>query len=217
MSKNAVEIYQGALSPTGFRCDGKWSMDDLVRVGKQARLLKEAFQWALGDIARHVETEYGEGSLATWAKQVGVSYDAAKKYQLVADRFEKENRFSNLSWTHHLVAAPLPKVQRERWLKKAADGDGDGKPWSKARLEKEIAGPEKEEEEEGLDTVYKGQAKALLVQWINWHRSLIELQEMTALSLESGALAEEAKGFIVNNYIDPGQAILAKLKKELNA
>lgn len=47
-------------------------------------------------------------------------------------------RSDTLSWSHHVLVAPLSPAEQSQWLKRAEQGDGDGKRWSVARLRSEI-------------------------------------------------------------------------------
>jgi len=78
----------------------KW--DEFVVYGQQARLLKDAGQWILGDLAQAVEKKYGEDSIGKYAHAIGVNKKSLIEYRRVARAFpRKSNRLAFLSWTHH--------------------------------------------------------------------------------------------------------------------
>lgn len=64
---------------------------------------------------------YDGRELVRYADAIGVEYDTLRRYRDVARAYESANRFANLSWSHHLVAAA--QEDRLEWLK-AAEEEG---------------------------------------------------------------------------------------------
>ena len=79
------------------------SRDELVDLGRRV----VAFgQWALGDLAGAVQTAYGEGDLARYADEIGVSYATLRDCRRVSAAFPAEyvERSAN-SWSVYRVLA----------------------------------------------------------------------------------------------------------------
>jgi hypothetical protein len=90
-------------------------------------------QWWRGDWwAYGADRKYGDGREI--AEKAGVNYETAKQYGSVARAFELCERSHNLTFDHHLRVMAAPEGERQYWLQKALEGDGDGKPWSSNQL-----------------------------------------------------------------------------------
>src|SRR5438045_987593 len=55
-------------------CDVEYEYADLVERGRAAVAAMAGHMWELGDLARQVETRYGEGRLQQFADDVGVPF-----------------------------------------------------------------------------------------------------------------------------------------------
>ena len=65
------------------------SWEELVAAGRRARMVRDAAQWALGDLSLQVEKVYGQNRLAAYAREVGVEPSTLKEYRRVATRYDK--------------------------------------------------------------------------------------------------------------------------------
>jgi len=122
------------LHPTGLAVIGKPTEEEYTEAFRRLSFIESAQSWWWGDLANAREKHYG--SLINLAEKHGVEYKTIETYQYVASRYEFPNRLGNLSFKHHMVAAPL--ADRLDWLQKAEAGDSSGKPWPAAELAKQI-------------------------------------------------------------------------------
>lgn len=99
--------------------------DQWAAVGKTLRRIEGAVSWWLGDWWLHGERAYGDMA-SQEAKdavldETGHAYDTVRVYAYVAERFKPDNRFANLSYKHHQIAAGIDdESKRTEWLKTAA-------------------------------------------------------------------------------------------------
>lgn len=94
-------------------------------------------QFTLGLIASSVETNYGDGSIRKFAKELKENPETVYLYREVYRKcYQFWNRFQNLSWTHFAAIAKttLQELDRERMMEAAADGD-----WSVRELKRAVS------------------------------------------------------------------------------
>ena len=53
-------------------------------------------QWTLGDLALEVETTHGEHTLARYAEDIGVEYNALREYRRVLRALQNADRSASL-------------------------------------------------------------------------------------------------------------------------
>lgn len=122
MSEN---IFDGQAHEDEIIKQIEWGI--FVRLGIEARQLRDKSNWTLGDVALAVETKYGAHSLKRYAEEIDVAPESLKVYRWVAGYYEKDDRFDELSLRHHQMVARLP--DRHELLKRAAEGT-NGKSWT---------------------------------------------------------------------------------------
>lgn len=121
------------LLPNGVIIHGKPTEAEYDDAFRRLTIIESATSWWYGDLANSRERAYG--SLTKLAEKLDIPYETLRKYQYIASRYELGNRFPNVDFKTHMIAAPLE--DRLEWLQKAAKGD-NGKPWSASRLQFEI-------------------------------------------------------------------------------
>ena len=114
-----------------------WEED--VAEGIRLREKQDGARWELGALAARVGTRYGDHTLKTYAAAISVGYSALRDYLQVSKRFVGHP--TNLSWSHHQVVAA--RDDAEEWLDRA---EAEG--WSVARLRRELALPEDDDQDE---------------------------------------------------------------------
>ena len=62
-------------------------------------------QWRLGDLATQNVIAYSEGSLRSYAENIGVYYENIRHYRWVANAYEMSVR-TDISFTNHRLLAP---------------------------------------------------------------------------------------------------------------
>jgi len=109
MSENIID---GQAHEDELINQAEW--DDCVRRGIELRQRRDKSNLMLGDLALAVETEYGAHSLERYAEEIDVAYDSLKVYRWAASRFEKDDRFDELSLRHHQMVARLAEESSRR-------------------------------------------------------------------------------------------------------
>ena len=117
------------LHPVGLTVIGKPTEEEYEEAFRRLSYIDSAIAWWWGDLANARERHYG--SLKELAEKLEIDYESLRKYQYIAGRYEMWNRFHNLSFKHHMIAAPLE--DRYEWLQKAK-----GNKWSTRQLQAEI-------------------------------------------------------------------------------
>jgi hypothetical protein len=78
------------------------SLEDLAAIWRSA----DSVNWLKGDIAREVETHYGDGDLEKFAELVGESLSTIESYRTVATAYpDEKSRRLDISWSVHQVFA----------------------------------------------------------------------------------------------------------------
>lgn len=103
------------------------SLEEFTSLGMAIRQQKDHAQWALGLLALKVESKYGEQSLASFAKGIGISAKSMAVYRWVVGKFISANpEFTppeRLSFGVLESAAKLPPENRQEFLEKAEDNN----------------------------------------------------------------------------------------------
>lgn len=105
------------------------SWEDFVSAGMIARELKDTSQWFLGELALGIETRYGENTLDSYAREIGINPRSLVEYRRVASRYPREKRVRFLSFSHHQRA--LKSGDPQEVLKLASDNE-----WSIRQLDR---------------------------------------------------------------------------------
>jgi hypothetical protein len=98
------------------------SWDELVEAGL---MTISNHQWKLGDLAREVETNYGENSLAKYATALNMEYNTLRRYRDVAKAFpESATRVADWSVCRELAAQSdrVELVASKQWTVAEARG-----------------------------------------------------------------------------------------------
>jgi len=129
IAKPRVESILEALDADNM---GSWDWEQFVSMGQQCRSVRDMSQWALGKLSLGIERKWGEGSLKTYAKDIGVKPSTLNVYRWVTKQFDKWDQPANhLPYYAFQLAAGTEEP--EEWIQKAADND-----WSTEKLQMEI-------------------------------------------------------------------------------
>jgi len=87
-----------------------WTWEEYISYGMMVRALKDGCQWALGDLARGIEKQYGENAIGKFAKEIGINEKSLIEYRRVALQYPlKSHRMRFLSFSHHQRALKAEK------------------------------------------------------------------------------------------------------------
>jgi N6-adenosine-specific RNA methylase IME4 len=130
----------GKLTRTSWQLPQEMSFEQWRMCGLALIEIGSAVAWWIGDWWAYGEHAYGEriAALRDGLFEGEYTYSTLKTYGWVSRSVEKSTRVDLLTHRHHLEIAALPHAEQKKWLARALKGDGDGKPWSAAKLRAEI-------------------------------------------------------------------------------
>lgn len=93
--------------------------ESIVSAGIEAQNRMDGGRWVIGDLALLVQSEYGQGSVEQFARDIKVELPSVRSYRTVSAFWHRENstrvelleRLSNLSWSHFRAAMQLKQVE----------------------------------------------------------------------------------------------------------
>lgn len=93
---------------------------DWLATGRKLGAIGRCSQWWIGDWIRYGTTRWGE-KYAEAARVTGYDVASLRNMAWVAAQFDLSLRSDRLSWSHHVLLAPLSEDQQSYWIGKAAD------------------------------------------------------------------------------------------------
>jgi hypothetical protein len=110
----------GALSKIAWAPQGEVEHSDWLATGRRLGAIGRCSQWWIGDWVRYGTAKWGE-KYAEAARVTG--YDAASLRNMawVASRFDPSLRNDQLTWSHHVLLAPLDADAQREWLRRASE------------------------------------------------------------------------------------------------
>ena len=108
-----------SLTPTGLDIPADLPVDNWTAIGKRLGEIRDASAWGLGDWLIFGERVYGEDRVAQAVEVTGRSKSTLLKYRWVADHIPPEERWADLTFTHHEIVARLPLERAFEWLAEA--------------------------------------------------------------------------------------------------
>lgn len=129
------------LKATGIIIPDDLESEEWLDVFRVLRKLDEAIQWAVGDLANHAESKWGE-TYTSMSDITGYSEKSLREYAYVSRSIQMSIRMDKLSFGHHQLVAgmkdaltkePLIPEQR-KWLELASENS-----WSIKALREAIA------------------------------------------------------------------------------
>lgn len=117
---------------------------DWLATGRRLGTIGRCSQWWIGDWVRYGAAKWGE-KYAEAARVTGYDVASLRNMVWVASRFDLSLRSDKLTWSHHVLLAPLEPDEQRKWLRRAGEerlsvadlrlelrslrnGDGKGKP-----------------------------------------------------------------------------------------
>jgi len=132
------------LDRTSLRSIGKIDPEDWGKCGEFLSRAEGSVHWWIGDWIAMWRSEWYKGNnlrkeaYEEASEKTGMARKTIQQDLQVAREWEMDERSSILEWAHHLILLSIePKTLRMEWVHRAEQGE-DGKPWSVAKLKKEI-------------------------------------------------------------------------------
>jgi hypothetical protein len=91
-----------------------------LATGRRLGALGRGSQWWIGDWVRYGAARWGE-KYAEAARVTGYDVASLRNMAWVASCFDASIRNDKLTWSHHVLLAPLEPEQRRLWLERASE------------------------------------------------------------------------------------------------
>jgi hypothetical protein len=131
------------ISDVGVTFSGQLDESDWIRLMGTLTRLEKAIQFSIGDALNYGNSRYGE-KYSQAMEVTGLTYQALANYSWVSAAVPIENRKTEVTWSHHRLAAKLPKDDQATALTLAEQHDWtldemkeyiDGKPANPRNIE----------------------------------------------------------------------------------
>jgi hypothetical protein len=91
-----------------------------LSAGRRLGAIGRCSQWWIGDWIRYGTARWGEKYVEA-ARVTGYDVASLRNMAWVAAQFDLSLRSDKLSWSHHVLLAPLSAEEQRHWIAKAAD------------------------------------------------------------------------------------------------
>ena len=91
-----------------------------LATGRRLGAIGRCSQWWIGDWIRYGASRWGE-KYAEAARVTGYDVASLRNMAWVASQFELSLRSDKLTWSHHVLLAPLEPDEQRRWLERASE------------------------------------------------------------------------------------------------
>jgi hypothetical protein len=115
VSQRAVGVSKVAWIPPGGLGHLEW-----LATGRRLGAIGRCSQWWIGDWIRYGTAKWGE-KYAEAARVTGYDVASLRNMAWVASRFDQSLRCDRLTWSHHVLLAPLEQEEQIFWLARAVD------------------------------------------------------------------------------------------------
>jgi hypothetical protein len=93
---------------------------DWLATGRRLGAIGRCSQWWIGDWVRYGASRWGE-KYAEAARVTGYDVASLRNMAWVASRFDLSLRNDKLTWSHHVLLAPLDADAQREWLRRASE------------------------------------------------------------------------------------------------
>lgn len=109
-----------SLSKIAWAPEGDLDHSDWLAAGRRLGAIGRCSQWWIGDWIRYGTGRWGE-KYAEAARITGYDVASLRNMAWVASRFDLSLRNEKLTWSHHVLLAPLEPEEQRRWLHRASE------------------------------------------------------------------------------------------------
>jgi hypothetical protein len=109
-----------ALSKIAWAPQGDLGHADWLSTGRRLGAIGRCSQWWIGDWVRYGTSRWGE-KYAEAARVTGYDVASLRNMAWVASRFDLSLRNDKLTWSHHVLLAPLEPDEQGKWLRRASE------------------------------------------------------------------------------------------------
>jgi hypothetical protein len=111
----SARISKVAWLPPGGLGQAEW-----LSTGRRLGAIGRCSQWWIGDWIRYGTARWGE-KYAEAARVTGYDVASLRNMAWVAAQFDLSLRSDKLSWSHHVLLAPLTADQQRTWIERAIE------------------------------------------------------------------------------------------------
>lgn len=97
---------------------GELAHTEWLATGRRLGAIGRCSQWWIGDWIRYGTSKWGE-KYAEAARVTGYDVASLRNMAWVASRFDLSLRSDKLTWSHHVLLAPLEPEEQRYWLQRA--------------------------------------------------------------------------------------------------
>jgi hypothetical protein len=109
---------QAAISKVAWLPRGEPGQAAWLATGRRLGAIGRCSQWWIGDWVRYGTARWGE-RYAEAARVTGYDVASLRNMAWVAAQFDVSLRSDKLTWSHHVLLAPLEPEEQKRWLDRA--------------------------------------------------------------------------------------------------
>ena len=106
------------ISKIAWIPQGDLGHSDWLTTGRRLGAIGRCSQWWVGDWVRYGTSKWGE-KYAEAARVTGYDVASLRNMAWVASRFDLSLRSDKLTWSHHVLVAPLDTDAQKEWLERA--------------------------------------------------------------------------------------------------
>lgn len=111
---------QAAISKVAWLPRGDLGQAAWLATGRRLGAIGRCSQWWIGDWIRYGTSRWGE-RYAEAARVTGYDVASLRNMAWVASQFDLSLRSDKLTWSHHVLLAPLEPEQQKHWLDRALE------------------------------------------------------------------------------------------------
>lgn len=108
----------GAISKVAWIPQNELGQAEWLAAGRRLGAIGRCSQWWIGDWIRYGTSRWGE-KYAEAARVTGYDVASLRNMAWVASQFDLSLRSDKLTWSHHVLLAPLESEEQEYWLDRA--------------------------------------------------------------------------------------------------
>jgi hypothetical protein len=110
----------GELSKIAWIPQENLGHSEWLATGRRLGTIGRCSQWWIGDWVRYGTTQWGEKYVEA-ARVTGYDVASLRNMAWVASRFDLSLRNDKLTWSHHVLLAPLDLEAQRDWLERASE------------------------------------------------------------------------------------------------
>ncbi len=110
----------GGISKVAWVPQGDLGQSEWLTTGRRLGAIGRCSQWWIGDWIRYGTARWGE-KYSEAARVTGYDVASLRNMAWVASQFDLSLRSDKLSWSHHVLLAPLKEDEQRRWIAQAVE------------------------------------------------------------------------------------------------